>query len=189
MSKVGAKANGSGQGRAPSACPLQAIAREHRLQACQCDALERIADGLPDEFDRAAVASLLPALRRDLSAHVDDEERGLFPLLRRRAHLEDNLESILVQLAEEHAADLEYAEEVIAQLEEVVRLGRVPNPDMLGYMLRGFFQAQRRHLMWEDAVLLPLARLRLSAADLKKLAAVMLENRARASGRSPPGDG
>jgi hypothetical protein len=43
--------------------------------------------------------------------------------------------------------------------------------------------------MWEDAVLLPLARLRLTAADLKELAAVMLENRARASGRSPPGDG
>jgi hemerythrin-like domain-containing protein len=165
------------------------MAREHRLQECQCDALERIADGLPDAFDRAAVASLLPALRRDLSVHVDDEERGLFPLLRRRARMEDNLESILVQLTEEHAADLEYAEELIAHLEEVGRLRRVPNPDMLGYMLRGFFQAQRRHLMWEDAVLLPLARLRLTAADLKELAAVMLENRARASGRSPPGDG
>jgi hypothetical protein len=40
---------------------------------------------------------------------------------------------------------------------------------MLGYMLRGFFEQQRRHIEWENRVLLPLARRTLTKADLVEL--------------------
>ena len=54
---------------------------------------------------------------------------------------------------------------------------RPDNPDMLGYMLRGFFETQRRHVAWENAVVMPLAYARLTQDDLRELSRVMLDNR------------
>ena len=48
---------------------------------------------------------------------------------------------------------------------------------MVGYMLRGFFEAYRRHIEWENRVVLPLASNKLDADALKKLAKVMIKNR------------
>jgi hypothetical protein len=51
---------------------------------------------------------------------------------------------------------------------------------MLGYMLRGFFERYRRHVHWENTLVMPLARLRLTADDLTTLQAQMSENRRQA---------
>jgi hypothetical protein len=48
---------------------------------------------------------------------------------------------------------------------------------MLGYMLRGFFERYRRHVHWENTLIMPLARLRLSDIDLASLNAQMETNR------------
>jgi hypothetical protein len=40
---------------------------------------------------------------------------------------------------------------------------------MLGYMLRGYFDSQRRHIAWEDRVVLPVARQVLTSDDLASL--------------------
>ena len=142
-----------------------------------CDALERIADDLPDNVDKMLVAAVLPMLRVDLGVHIRDEEEGLFPLMCKRAQPGDNFKEIAEVLLLEHSADEGFADEIVDQL-EVLREGRRPlNPDMLGYMLRGFFETQRRHLAWEDAVVLPLARARLTADDLRQLSRIMLDNR------------
>ncbi len=123
------------------------------------------------------VAAVLPMLRVDLAVHIRDEEEGLFPLLRQRALPSDNFDEIAEVLSLEHASDEGFAEEIVDQLESLKDGKRPHNPDMLGYMLRGFFETQRRHLAWEDAVVLPLARERLTAVDLRKLSGIMLENR------------
>jgi len=57
---------------------------------------------------------------------------------------------------------------------------KLDNPDMCGYMMRGFFESYRRHIRWEQTVLLPLARRRLRHGDLTALAQVMSGNRAHA---------
>jgi hemerythrin-like domain-containing protein len=44
-------------------------------------------------------------------------------------------------------------------------------------MLRSFFESYRRHIHWENAVVLPLARSRLNAEDLVRLEQAMYENR------------
>lgn len=157
--------------------PLDVIAHEHKWQQKLCDALERIADDLPDNVDKMLVAAVLPMLRVDLGVHIRDEEEGLFPLMCKRAQPGDNFQEIAEVLLLEHSADEGFADEIVDQL-EAIKDGRRPlNPDMLGYMLRGFFETQRRHLAWEDAVVLPLARARLTADDLRQLSRVMLENR------------
>lgn len=157
--------------------PLAVIAHEHRWQERLCDALERIADDLPDNVDRMLVSTILPMLQQDLDIHVRDEELGLFPLLLARAAPEDNFAGIMEVLSREHAADEGFAEEIIDELECLRTSERPGNPDMVGYMLRGFFEGQRRHLAWEDAVVLPLARARLTAEDLRELGRIMVENR------------
>ena len=65
--------------------PLDMIASAHAVQVQMCDAMERIADGLPDEVDRRLCAQVASCLQFDLPVHHHDEETALFPLLRRRA--------------------------------------------------------------------------------------------------------
>jgi hypothetical protein len=44
-------------------------------------------------------------------------------------------------------------------------------------MLRGFFERYRRHVHWENTLVMPVARVRLTAEDLESLAAAMETNR------------
>lgn len=162
--------------------PLDMIASAHAVQVQMCDAMERIADGLPDEVDRRLCAQVASCLQFDLPLHHHDEEEGLFPLLKKRARPEDGLDDILERLASEHAADNDFASEIAEALDTLGQGGRPANPEMLGYMLRGFFERYRRHVHWENQLVMPLARLRLTPEDLEALQARMNENRRLAAG-------
>lgn len=161
--------------------PLDMIASAHAVQVQMCDAMERIADGLPDEVDRRLCAQVASCLQFDLPLHHHDEEEALFPLLQKRAKPEDGLDQILERLAAEHSSDNDFASEIAEALETLGQGGRPANPEMLGYMLRGFFERYRRHVHWENQLVMPLARLRLTSDDLDQLQARMNENRRQAS--------
>ena len=75
------------------------------------------------------------------------------------------LAGVLTLAEKEHVLDQGRADEIVESLEEFVCTERISNPDMLGYMLRGFFESQRRHMAWEKHVVLPLAQQQLSAED------------------------
>jgi hemerythrin-like domain-containing protein len=157
--------------------PLDVIAHAHAIQVQICDAMERIADGLPDDIDRRLCASVASCLQFDLPLHHHDEETALFPLLRQRAHPDDGIEEILDRLESEHSSDTDFAAEIAESLEQLGQGQRAANPDMLGYMLRGFFERYRRHVHWENTLVMPIARLRLTGDDLAQLAAAMETNR------------
>ena len=91
---------------------LDMIASAHSVQVQMCDAMERIADGLPDEVDRRLCAQVAACLAFDLPLHHHDEEVALFPLLRQRAQPEDGLDRILERLAAEHSSDNDFASEI-----------------------------------------------------------------------------
>jgi hemerythrin-like domain-containing protein len=157
--------------------PLDMIVHQHAMQMQLCDMLERIADGLPDEVDRRLCAQAASSLTYDLPLHHHDEETGLFPLLRERALPEDQIENILGRLATEHVTDTDFASEIAESLEILGRGDRVGNPDMVGYMLRGFFERYRRHVHWENTLVMPVARMRLMPEDLEALTQQMERNR------------
>jgi hemerythrin-like domain-containing protein len=159
--------------------PLDVIVQDHALQMELCDALERIADGLPDDVDRRLCTQVATCLQYDLPLHHQDEEEGLFPLLRTRATQGDGLEEILDRLSDEHVTDVDFAAEIVESLEILSQGGRVSNPDMVGYMLRGFFERYRRHVHWENTLVIPLARLRLTEEDISVLSQQMDTNRAQ----------
>ncbi len=144
---------------------LTSIQKEHRSERNLCDMLERIADNLPEPLDADLARTGIFTLRRCLKRHVTLEEEYLYPVLTKRLCPGDLGENMLDHIRREHAADESLAHDTADQLELALERGRVENPEMLGYMLRGFFECRRRHIAWEDAIVLPLARLRLSAKD------------------------
>src|SRR5262245_15842192 len=145
---------------------LDVIEHQHHLQARLCDCLERIADGLPNDVDPKLCTEVVMALRHEIPLHHRDEEEGLFLLIEKRALPSDNIHDILATLALEHATDESFAAELLESLETLSAGGRLKNPDMVGYMLRSFFESYRRHIHWENAVVIPLARARLSNEDV-----------------------
>ena len=157
--------------------PLDTLAQDHVQQAGLCDILEQIADSLPADMDRVDCREAALALRLDLPLHHQDEEDGLFPLLRRHAEQSENLAAIMARLSSEHAADEGFAEELSEQLESLAHGDSPSNPEALGYMLRGFFESYRRHIYWENEILLPLARETLTETDLDELFRCMANHR------------
>jgi len=162
--------------------PLDILVHEHVRQEWLCDVLETIADGLPGKLECALAGMVIEALRNDLPLHHKDEEEGLFPLLCRRAVPEDNIDGVIRQLCREHLADDTYCDDLIDVLAALAE-GRPPeNPEMAGYMIRGFFESYRRHIAFENVVVLPLARARLTAEDLSELLERLLRGRRRLAG-------
>lgn len=155
--------------RSISTNPVDRIVVEHTWQLELCDALEYIADGLPDSIDRRLVREVIAILAHGLEAHFRAEEQLLFPLLRRRGSGDPSLVAALDQLAMEHVRDEDISSELLEELTFVAEQGRARNADMLGYMLRGFFEGQRRHIAWENAVVVPAARRLLLQEDLQSL--------------------
>lgn len=157
--------------------PLAVIEHGQKVQQYLCHCLEAIADGLPDNLDQVLVGTTLPLLKQELGNCIRDHEDALYPLLEVRALPDDCVRELLPAVKEGNARDLSYASDIAEQLEHLARGGKPENPDMLGYMLRGFFETRRRHNAWENAVIVPLARKRLTAEDQKALAARMLQHR------------
>jgi len=149
--------------------PLDLIIYEHDLQARLCDLLEQIADCLPDNVNPSAAQAAVSAID-GLYRHHKHEEKCLFPLIQKRALPQDNIDQILDHLKNEHSADESLASEMQESLEILAAGNNPENPNMLGYMLRGFFENYRRHLSWENTVLLPLVRERLTKDDFDILA-------------------
>lgn len=151
--------------------PIAVIEEEHAVQLELCSVLEFLADSLPNAVDPRLASLAVTILRNGLKQHTSLEEEGLFPLLRRRIGGTAHLLAMLDQLTAEHEADEGLAIEIADALDEIVAERPTENPEMLGYMLRGFFENQRRHIEWENNVVLPLARNVLNADDLGELQA------------------
>lgn len=118
-----------------------------------CDALEAIADSLP-EVDRHAclfiAESLLPVMRE---AHAYEED-SVFP-----AYASDaRREATVHRLKAEHVEDEAAAEDLTETLLYVGHGGQVDNPEALGFMLRALFEGLRRHVAFEREHVMPLAR-------------------------------
>lgn len=150
--------------------PIADIEADHACLLRLCDVLEAIADGLPGLWDREKTVVAIDVLRHGLIGHARLEDVALFPLLRRRADGDRALASYLAQLESEHVHDTDFAFELADELDGLLLRGRTSRGDQVGYMLRGFFIAQRRHIEWENVAVLPVARRVLAGPDLAALA-------------------
>jgi len=163
--------------------PLDFFFAEHFRQRKLCNLIEELA--LAEVFDTRLAVEVVAFLRHDMALHVQDEEEDLFPLVRQRCAPQDEIERVISALAAEHAGDRHLADIVIEGLQAALREGTaVAAQAGLREAMIDFARNERRHLALENSVVLPLARLRLTAADLAELSARMMARRDAAAPES-----
>lgn len=158
--------------------PIGLLDQEHALFLDVCAAFERVADGLPDEADFDLARSAADILLRTLPGHIDDESAVLFPCLRACVGSGHLITSVLDELDAQRLQDADMLTELADVLQSDIEGKRARNPAMLGYMLRNYFNSERRQIAWERRIVLPAARMLLSEQDLSRL-----DSRLQLSGR------
>jgi len=154
--------------------PIAFIAQEHLRQRSICAGLDVLAR--QDQPDLALTEAILRHTRDELPVHVLDEEEDFFPLLRRRAAPEDEIEKTLSRLADDHARGEELAAQTVEVLEGLIA-GASPLTETDSAILTSYAAHERLHLIVENAIILPIARARLTKADRETLAKRMAARR------------
>jgi iron-sulfur cluster repair protein YtfE (RIC family) len=145
--------------------PLNWLFAEHYRHRQFCALIERIAAS--QVVSHLETQEALTFLRHDLPLHIVDEEDDLFPLLRRRCEPEDEVDRVLGSLSADHRDDIDVVAQLISLLEASLRLERPPAASPKAQrQLRAFVARERAHIALENAVVLPIARLRLTQEDL-----------------------
>ena len=157
--------------------PIAFIQNDHVRQLRMCNLLDAFTDRLEVSPVASLAGALLQFLKTDLPSHTADEEADLFPALRRRCLQEDGIEEVLRQLSREHELDGDLIDFMVDDLEILADGGTLSNPVRLLMNVREFAEMQRRHLTWENRVILPLARNRLTPDDLAAIGRNMAERR------------
>lgn len=158
--------------------PIEYIFADHCRQRDMCRALKTlIQNDKPSDATTIAATAILGCLQNDLALHIEDEERDLFPLLHRRAKAKDKFDDTLRLLQAEHRRDCVLAGEVVEGLKYLVQGKPLPDPHRFRTTAELLSEIHLSHLNWENAVILKLARLRLSHADQCTMAKNMAARR------------
>jgi len=157
--------------------PLDIIRDDHARQLRMCNLLDAFTEKLELEPVMPLASALLEYLTGDLPLHTEDEERDLRPALEERCEPEDNPHAVLKQLTKEHELNRDLVSFMIGDLEALADGRTLSNPLRLMRNVKEFSGTQRQHVTWEDRVLLPLARQRLTAEDLAEIGRNMAARR------------
>jgi len=162
--------------------PLDCIADHHLAERQVCAEIDRIAhgDGQGDgnAVESQNLADVIRFLSVELPIHLQDEAEDLFPTLRARCESEDEIDRIIDRLSAEHAHSGTEREAVLSVLRGQQRPGaELSDADRAA--LTDFAAHARRHLIFENAIVMPIARVRLSSADLARMRHRMMHRRQR----------
>ncbi len=135
------------------------VGENHSKLMALCAHLEDFADALPDAVDRQECLIMSRALGPMIHRIHDFEEQHVFPVLLAWQAIRPEMSETIDRLKIEHQLDSCYAEDLQDMLRSLGE-GR-PNlsPDAAGFMLRGFFEAMRRHVAFEQQFVVPLLEL------------------------------
>lgn len=154
-----------------SLSPLDRLVAMRLVLQAFCAIIRSLTNVSPELF-RVMAAGLARFLAQDFVRIVTEEQEGLLVYLRRRLMLGDELDALIGHLHDEHRQDCEQARILSGRCGEFASGVETDWPDLLED-LSVFAEQQRRHLTWEDATILPVARDRLQADDLKSWNAEM----------------
>jgi hemerythrin-like domain-containing protein len=147
--------------------PLAYVLAAHLQQRAICAVLRRFATDRV--VSRAEADRITAYLTGDLRLHHEDEDVDLYPALRKRALPADGLGITLARLSEEHRQGAAMADLIVEALsarpaDDTVHLDTAATEAMQAYAA-----SELRHLALENGVVLALARIRLTRADLKAI--------------------
>lgn len=153
--------------------PLDFITEDHLRLRAICAEMDQLADA--EEIPPKAAANLVEYLRQELPLLLDDEDEDLLPRVLQRAEVEDELPKLARRLHKEHAQISVHLKAVLVALEGFGP--DTPASEKTRDALRKLADATRRHLIFENAILIPLARARLTRDDLDAMRDAMLRRR------------
>ncbi len=132
-----------------------------------CRDLETIADRLPASIDvRSSLAvadNILPIIN---SAHKFEEEH-IYPVLIDAIRNGATMRVEIERLKTEHWVDEDFGEDIHAALTDFVANQNPAKAETLSWMLRGFFESMRRHIAYEQAVILPVILKKLGSKNAR----------------------
>ncbi len=154
--------------------PLDFISEDHLRERQICAVIDGLASA--DALDRQAATTVLRFLNEELNVHLRDEMEDLFPLLARRCTEEDAIEGAIDRIRADQDEAMRLLPEVRAMLAGCLDRGADLTAKERAVLSR-FAGHVRRHLVAENAILLPIARARLTRADLQTLSKHMRTRR------------
>lgn len=154
--------------------PLDFISEDHLRERQICVVIEGLA--MEDALDRQSTLGVLRFLNEELNVHLRDEAEDLFPLLARRCTEEDAIESAINRIRADQIEAIRLLPHVRATLAGCLDTGTDLTAEDRATLTR-FAGRVRRHLVAENAILLPIARARLTQADLRSLSKHMRSRR------------
>lgn len=146
--------------------PLAFIAEDHLRTRQICTLVD--ATAMDEGPDQANLERILTYLNTEFSIHLDDEDDDLFPLMRERCEPEDEIEKLVKKLEQDHLRAREQAPHVRDIVQRCIGGSTAMSSDERT-VLKAFSALLRRHLIFENAIILPLAQARLSDDDFAQL--------------------
>ena len=149
--------------------PFAYLSYEHVIEQRLCDLLEAIADALPESVFPVCAKAAVDYLQSRFPGHIALENEIVFPALKAARSVSLSLGRAVKQALQEDAADEDTAAELAEALTAYTDDRKTGDANVLGYMLRGFFDLRRRHIVWEETLLYPLARSNIEPEAMKAL--------------------
>ena len=146
--------------------PLDVIVADHVRDRQICADLDNLA--MSDSLNRELVQETLRFVNADFDLHMRDMAEDLFPLLRRRCPPEEDIDRAITRITSDREAARVLLPQVSSVLADCLDADRVPMRNEVAVLLC-FTHHTRRHLSAENAILLPLAQVRLTDRDLESL--------------------
>jgi hemerythrin-like domain-containing protein len=161
-----------GSGQSPTdpgllARPLDFISEDHLRERQICADIDSLV--ATAAFNRQEGVTILRFLNEEFSVHFRDEAEDLFPVLVQRCTEEDAINTVLGRIR----LDQDQALTLLPAVRGVIANCLDNGVDLSGAdreVLARFATHVRRHLVAENAILLPIARARLTRGDLRRLA-------------------
>ena len=157
--------------------PVDLLFADHYRVRLVCDHVDQLAlePDAPETPDRARAAA--DFLQIDLPRHRADELEDLLPQLQACCEADGIATSALAILANEHRRDEELLRDLLPGLNRVAAGQRPDSLPSLSRLATAFTATMRSHLAWEERVILPLARRRLSTAHAEAIGRRMAARR------------
>jgi len=154
--------------------PLDFIREDHMHMRSVCEMMERVSRADPP--DPIEISRAICFLEHELVILIHDEDDDLRELLLTRCAPEDDIRATLERLSAEHETLAGMVPELDMALHSIHHEKRGAT-DGEATLLRDFADRLRRHLIVENAIVLPLARARLTEQDIAHLRNGMLRRR------------
>ena len=154
--------------------PLDFLAEDHLRERQICAEMDQL--GGSQRADPDLLADILNFLIEELPMHLADEEQDLFPMMVMRCEPEDEIERVIARLQADHI----HAKADTGMLIQALRAAQgtqSPIGPAAATKFSEFAGQARRHLILENAIVLPIARKRLKPRDLDLMRANMMARR------------